>query len=368
MWKGEEAVKKNDLPTPAVVVDLDILERNIHTMADRAREAGVKLRPHVKTHKTPAVARMQIEAGAGGITCAKASEAGVMARAGLRDILIAYPVVGEKQLGMIMEISEYCSVTAAFDSFFGAERINGAAGARGITIPLYMIVNTGLDRDGVGPGEEAVDLAGRVRDLKNVRIKGVMTHEGHVYQSENQAQVGKTAAEAGRRLVEIAGLLRGSGFPVEEVSMGSTPACRAGIVVDGITEWRPGTYVYNDASQLSLVTPIEECALSVLATVVSHPAPGRFILDAGSKTLAGDKLVAKGYGYIKNAPLAVIERLSEEHGVVGAERDGQLKIGQRVEIIPNHVCTVINLLDSVYVCRGEEVLDQWQVEARGKSV
>lgn len=361
-------MRKYDLPTPAVAVDLEILKHNIKAMADRAREAGVKLRPHVKTHKIPAVARMQVEAGASGITCAKASEAEVMARAGLKDILIAYPVVGEAQIGMIMDMLRYCSVTVAFDSFYGAARINEAAAARGVTVPLYMIANTGLDRDGVGAAGEAAALAGRVGELDNVLIKGVMTHEGQVYSAEDAGRARKTAEEAAHRLAGLAGRLREEGFSLEEVSTGSTPACRAGVAADGITEWRPGTYVFNDASQLLLGTPPEECALTVLSTVVSNPASGRYILDAGSKTLAGDKLVAGGYGYIKGCPSAVIERLSEEHGIVRAQADGGLEIGQRVEIVPNHACTVINLLDSVYVCRGEEVADRWTVEARGKSV
>lgn len=361
-------MKKSHLSTPAALVDLDVLEKNISTMAESARNSGIKLRPHVKTHKMPVIAKMQLQAGAAGITCAKASEAEVMARSGIRDMLIAFPVVGEIQIGMIMKLLDSCRVTVGFDSFSGAAGINDAAGRYGLTVDLCMIVDTGAGRDGVAPGPEALELAGRVSGLNNVRIRGIMTHEGHVYRAGGPGDAAGLAWEAGRKMVETARLLRSNGHAVEEVSMGSTPACRAGVVVEGITEWRPGTYVFNDMHEVALATPLEECALSILGTVVSNPAPGRYILDTGSKTLAADKIVDGGYGYIKEAPGAVIERISEEHGVVRAEGEDNLLIGRRVEIIPNHACTVINLMDWVYVCRGEEVVDRWRVEARGKTV
>lgn len=361
-------MKKHDLPTPAAVIDLDVMEKNIRAMSERAREAGVKLRPHVKTHKIPAIARMQVEAGAAGITCAKASEAAVMAKSGIRDILIAFPVVGEIQIEMIMKLLEDCSVTLAFDSLFGAGRIDSAARKRGITVNVYMIVNSGLDRDGVSLGDETFQLASRASEFKNIRINGIMTHEGHVYSAKTPEEVKKLATEAGQGLVETAGILRSHGFPVENVSMGSTPACRMGVAVDGITEWRPGTYVFNDVHEFMLATPVDECAFSLIGTVVSNPAAGRYILDTGSKTLAADKIVAGGYGFIREAPLAVIERLSEEHAVVRAENQGNMQLGQRVEIIPNHVCTAVNLLDRVYACRGEDIIDEWIVEARGKTI
>jgi D-serine deaminase-like pyridoxal phosphate-dependent protein len=354
--------------TPAALVDLDKLTRNIRIMADIARDAGIKLRPHIKTHKIPEIARMQLEAGAVGITCAKVSEAEVMARAGIRDILIAYPVVGEHQIEKLLTLLDDCQVTVGFDSAYGAEKINEAARKRGIVVPLYMIINTGGERDGVLPGQEALELARRVAHLEHVRTKGIMTHEGHVYQAKDADELKALAHDAGRKMVETAELLRQSGIPIEEVSMGSTPACRSGAVVQGVTEWRPGTYVFNDVRELDLVTPPEECALTILATVVSHPAPNRFILDAGSKTLTSEISGRRGYGYIKEAPSAVIDRLSEEHGVVIADDPNVLQIGQRVEIIPNHICPVVNLMDKVYAVRNGQVAAEWPVEARGKIV
>lgn len=360
-------MKVSDLPTPALLIKKDQLEKNIKNMADRAEEKGIKLRPHIKTHKMPVIAKMQLEMGAVGITCAKVTEAEVMIKAGINNVLVAYPVVGEYQLAKICQfLDEGCQVTVAFDSAYGAQRINEAAGKNDHIIDLYMIINTGADRDGVKPGEEALQLAKQTKDLHNIRIKGIMTHEGHGKKANDLEELTAIVIEAGHKMVETAELLRKNDFPIEEVSMGSTPACRAGLAVEGITEWRPGTYVFNDVHEFSSVTPMEECAVSIAATVVSHPAPDRFILDSGSKTLTADKPRTKGYGYIKEAPDAVIDRLSEEHGVVITQQEDDLSIGQRVEVIPNHVCPVINLMEKVYVVDGDEVVDEWKVEARGK--
>ncbi len=364
-------MNKYELPTPAVIVDLDQLERNIRSMAQAAQKANVKLRPHVKTHKMTVIAKMQMEAGAAGITCAKVSEAEVMARAGIRDILIAYPIVGEHPIRKMTELLDEfddCRIIVAFDSVYGAQKINEAAARKGKCIELYMIVNTGLDRDGVAPGQEALELAQQISGLRNVALKGIMTHEGHVYKAKTKDELLRLSAEAWRQMAQTAELLRSRGIRVDEVSVGSTPACRLGTEVEGVTEWRPGTYVFNDWNEMTLATPYDECALTVLSTVVSHPAANRFILDAGSKTLAADKSLTNGYGLIKEAPDAVIERLSEEHAVVISEKSDTFRIGQQVEIIPNHVCPVINLTDSVYVARGGNIVGQWNVEARGKNI
>lgn len=360
-------MKINELPTPSAVIDLDRLEKNIKIMADNAKNKEIKLRPHLKTHKIPVIARMQLEMGAHGVTCAKVTEAEVMIKEGIKDILIAYPVVGDYQIQKICEfLDEGCKVIVAFDSPYGAQKLHEAAAKNGHIIDLYMIINSGANRDGVNPGEEALQLAHHTKNLSNVRIKGIMTHEGHVRKAKDLNELKAIVIDAGRKMVETAELLRAHQYPIEEVSMGSTPACRAGVAVKGITEWRPGTYVFNDVHEFILATPIEECALSIIATVVSHPASDRFILDSGSKTLTADRPGTKGYGYIKQAPHAIIDRLSEEHGVVITQKEDDLYIGQRVEVIPNHVCPVINLMEKVYVARGDEVVDEWIVKARGK--
>ncbi|MGG2196766.1 MULTISPECIES: alanine racemase [Paenibacillus] len=358
----------HQLSTPAAIVNLDIVEKNIQLMAQIAKQAGKKLRPHIKTHKIPAIAKMQLEAGAAGITCAKISEAEVMAQYGAKDILLAFPTVGEAQVERILNLSRDCSVSVAFDSVYGAERLHEAAKKRGVVIPLYMIINTGDNRDGVASEREALELAQSISLFDHVRLKGIMTHEGHVNLAKDTEQIVRTATAAGRMMVGIADMLRQHGFNIEEVSTGTTPACRAGVAVEGVTEWRPGTYVFNDVREMQLATPMAECAFSILATVVSRPAAERLILDTGSKSLTSDISTSPGYGYIKQAPSAVIERLSEEHGMVKVHHTEDLQIGQRVEIIPNHVCPVVNLMDRVFVVRNDEVIDEWKVEARGKII
>lgn len=358
----------HELPTPAVIVDLDIMERNIQLMAQIAKQAGKRLRPHIKTHKIPAIAKMQLAAGSVGITCAKISEAEAMAQCGLKDILIAFPTVGDAQVERILKLTRECSITVAFDSVYGAEKLHQTAKNHGIVIPLYMIINTGDNRDGVASEREALELAESIRHLDHVRLRGIMTHEGHVNLAKDREQIESLAQSAGRMMVEIAGMLRQQGFNIEEVSTGTTPACRSGVAVEGVTEWRPGTYVFNDIREMLLATPMEECALSILATVVSHPAADRFILDTGSKSLTADVSPSHGYGHIKQAPTAVIERLSEEHGIVRVRHSEDLRIGQRVEIIPNHVCPTVNLMDRLYIVRNDKVIDEWKVEARGKLV
>jgi D-serine deaminase-like pyridoxal phosphate-dependent protein len=357
----------HELPTPAAIVDLDILERNIQLMAQIAKQAGKRLRPHIKTHKIPAIAKMQLAAGAVGITCAKVSEAEAMAQCA-KDILIAFPTVGDAQVERIIKLTQQCSVTVAFDSVYGAEKLHQAAKNQGVVIPLYMIINTGDNRDGVASEREAYELAERIRPLEHVNLKGIMTHEGHVNLAKDTEQIVSVAQSAGRMMVEIAGMLRQHGFNIEEVSTGTTPACRSGVAVEGVTEWRPGTYVFNDVREMLLATPKEECALSILATVVSHPAADRFILDTGSKSLTSDVSPTQGHGHIKQAPSAIIERLSEEHGMVRVRHSEDLRIGQRVEIIPNHVCPAVNLMDRLFVVRNGKVIDEWKVEARGKLV
>lgn len=352
-----------EVPTPSLVVDLNVLQRNLHIMATFAREAGVKLRPHIKTHKNQRIARMQMQAGAAGITCATVSEAEVMLAAGINDILIAYPLYGDYQLAKVAELNRHCRLTVAFDSCQAAERLNGLAAEEGMCFNLSMIINTGGERDGVFPSQAAA-LAEQLRPLANINLVGVMTHEGHVHQASDTKSMRKLAREAGEKLVSAANSLRGAGFPITMVSSGTTPPCQARLAVAGVTEWRPGTYVFNDLMQMKFLATAQDCALTVLATVVSHPAADRYILDAGSKVLSEASNPVYGHGLILSAPEAKLVCLSEEHGVVIA-KPGSLRLGQRVEIIPVHVCTAVNLSNGFYVKEGEGELKYWPVDARG---
>jgi D-serine deaminase-like pyridoxal phosphate-dependent protein len=357
------------LDTPLIAVDLDLLERNIAEMAALAADHGVSLRPHAKTHKSPHVARMQIEAGAIGLTCAKLGEAEVFVdQGGATEILIAYPIVGDIKIRRLFSLLDRAHLTVAVDTPEAAASLSRAVAASDRTLDLYLEVNTGQDRAGARAGQEAVDLAVRIASLPGLRLTGIMTHEGHAGFSA-PAEIATVAENAGRDLVDTAERIRAQGIEVSHVSVGSTPSSWFTPRVPGITEMRPGTYVFHDnnAFRHGRIGP-ERCAARVVATVVSRPAPDRAIIDAGSKALALDPSPSHpGYGYIVEHSNATIVRLSEEHGIVTLPVDETgFEVGDRVEIIPNHICPAVNLTDELVVVRNGHEVDRWPVAARGK--
>jgi D-serine deaminase-like pyridoxal phosphate-dependent protein len=369
-------MKKHELDTPALVVDGASLRRNIERMQAMADGFGVRLRPHTKTHKSPEIARRQIEAGAAGITVAKVGEAEVMAGAGLEDILIANQVIGAAKLRRLVELAGRVRLAVLVDSREGVAELDRAFRRAGERLDVLIEVDTGKGRCGLSEADEIAALADAVAEAAALRLRGVETHEGHVPDGATGAdQLEARAVAAGRRVVEVAEMLRGRGHPVEEVSVGSTPAAPYTASVPGVTEMRPGTYVFNDVNQMRIAqADPEDCALSVLATVISRPAPGRAVLDAGSKSLFAEPARRgfalpeyDGFGYIREAPEARIVSLSEEHAVVRVA-DGLAfpPIGAKVEVIPNHVCPAVNLHDEFHVVEGDDVVAVWPIAARGK--
>jgi D-serine deaminase-like pyridoxal phosphate-dependent protein len=356
------------IDTPALVVDEERLRRNLALMADLARKHGVNLRPHAKTHKSPIIARMQLEQGAVGLTCAKLGEAEVFIReGGVRDILIAYPIVGAAKITRLLALMDEAHITVVVDSLGAAEALSRAMAEAGRTLDVYLEVNTGMNRAGVAP-DESVEIARAIAALPGLRLTGVMTFEGHAGSSPPET-IADVAAEAGRTIVATAERIRAAGIPIAHVSVGSTPASWYTPATPGVTEMRPGTYVFFDNSifRHDRIGP-EQCAARVVATVVSRQAPDRAVIDAGSKTLALDASRSHaGYGYIVGHPEAIIERLSEEHGMVTLPPGvSGFNVGDRVEIIPNHVCPAVNLMDELLIVRGGRVVDRWPVAARGK--
>ena len=361
------------LDTPLIAVDLDVLERNIAEMAALAASHGVALRPHAKTHKSPHIARLQLEAGAVGLTCAKLGEAEVLVeQAGVTDILIAYPIVGEIKMRRLLHLLERARVTVAVDTYQAAAALSHAISANERTLDIYVEVNTGQDRAGARAGQEAADLAVAISRLPGLRLTGVMTHEGHAG-SSGPDDIATIAQAAGQALVDTAERIRVQGFEVAHISVGSSPASWFTPRVPGITEMRPGTYVFNDnnAFRHGRFGP-DRCAARVISTVVSRPAgypnDQRAVIDAGSKALALDPSPSHpGHGYIVGHPGATIARLSEEHGVVTLSPDEPgFQVGDRVEIIPNHICPAVNLTDELVIVRDGHVVDRWPVAARGK--
>ncbi|MBO8140755.1 MAG: alanine racemase [Firmicutes bacterium] len=264
-----------EVDTPALVVDLDVMDRNIERMATRAREAGVRLRPHAKTHKSPWIAHRQIRAGAAGITVAKLGEAEVMLDAGITDILVAYPIVGELKLRRLQRLLEEADLIISVDSVEAAEAAGqaGRQSGRG-RVRVYVDVDTGHRRLGQAPGAATVELAERIARVPGVEVVGLMSHAGHLAGASSQTALTEEARRAAQALVETAEVLRRRGLAIEEVSPGSTPGAVFDAGVCGVTEIRPGTYVFNDRNTVERWAAAEaDCALTVLTTVVSPPPP-----------------------------------------------------------------------------------------------
>jgi D-serine deaminase-like pyridoxal phosphate-dependent protein len=352
------------LDTPAVVVDLDRVEARIEAMASAMRERGVALRPHAKTHKSIEVARRQLAAGAVGLTVATVGEAEVFAAAGIDDLFIAFPLVPHgPKADRLRALTERCSLAVGADSIAGLEAV--ASAVRGSSQPPAVVieVDVGGHRTGVPP--EAVGRLGEHARVLGLTVRGVFTHGGHSY--AGRAERRAAAEDEMRGLGAAADSLRAVGIEPSVVSAGSTPT--AELSAGGpVTEERPGTYVFDDRQQTFLSgRPLDDVALLVAATVVSHGAPSGFVVDAGAKVLAKDVApYVAGHGSIVGCPEAVIERVNDHHGVVSLP-EGFLRpaVGDVVWIAPNHVCPVVNLVDELVVAREGRIVGRWPVDARG---
>lgn len=362
---------REELDTPASVIHENILKQNLKQMADYATSRGVDLRPHFKTHKTEQIVRMQMDLGAVGITCAKLGEAEVLADTGAVDsIFIANQIVGPLKTKRLVKLMDRVDMRVAVDSIEVCQGLQAAVADADKTLDIIIEVNTGQHRAGLLP-VEILPFAERVRnEMPNLRIIGIMTHEGHAGKTTSKEDLHKNAMDVGHKMVETAKVLRDHDFDITTVSVGSTPAAFETTTVEGVTEMRPGTYVFQDNTifRFGDIGP-ENCALRILATVTSRPATDRAILDTGSKVLTTDPSQwKKGFGYIVEYPDATIDGIHEEHGVVHLPESAQgMRIGEKVEIIPNHVCPTVNLTDHLYLVRDDQVVESWPVIARGKS-
>lgn len=360
-------MNKFELDTPALIIDWDIMQRNINAMQQVADDAGVKLRPHTKTHKTPLIAQLQEKAGAKGITVAKLGEAEVMEQDGLNNILVAFPLQGAPKMERMLKLAERNNLIVSLDSHKVAQDISDAAAAKGTKIQVYVEVDTGLGRVGVAHHEGTRELVRDVVKLPGIDFLGIMTHAGHTYKAKSREEIQQFGREEGEWMVETADLIRKDGIEVREVSVGSTPTARVSSHIKGVTEMRPGTYVFYDTTQVQkYACSWDDCAQTILATVVvSHP--DRLIFDCGSKTLSSDLAPNGLYGAVKGFPHLEIWRLNEEHATVRIAGEGPLpKIGDKVEIIPNHACAVMNLHDSFIAVSHDEVVGEYQIKGRGK--
>jgi D-serine deaminase-like pyridoxal phosphate-dependent protein len=359
-----------ELDTPALLVDLDRLERNIGGMAKTFAGTGVALRPHVKTSKCWAVARRQLEAGAAGLTCSTMAEVAWLHRQGVQDLLWAHIPTGPRKVEFTVGTARAGVLTVALDSVEAARPLSEAARAAGATVAFVLEVNTGHARLGVDP-DRAVATAGEIAALPGLQLRGVLTHEGHVAVEPGRAAVERAGEAAGALLVRTADALRAAGHDIAIVSVGSTPGVTSAPFVPGITEARPGTYVYYDANQMRLGScALDDCALTVLARVVSVQRDGRAIIDAGVKAMSSDTIAMAGsVGLVLDTtgnllPGVTFPESNEEHGFLGDTGEPRLRVGDLVRIVPNHACGTTNMWSQVYAVRGGEIVAEWPITAR----
>lgn len=358
----------SELDTPALLVDGDRLESNLDHMAQVARSADLKLRPHIKTHKTAEIARMQLDRGADGITVAKIGEAQVMADAGFEDIFIAHQIVGPTKIARLVELAGRVKVSVGVDSTEVASPLSMAFAQHGMRLPVLIEVEVGLHRCGVSP-DDAMDLARHINTLPGLSLVGLFTYPGQAYDARSENEVAGIAAYECRIMSELAQRIAPIADRELRVSGGSTPTAAHYHPESGLTEMRPGSYVFNDRTQLDRWSAKpEQCALTVLSTVVSVPEPGRAVLDAGSKSLAADLArESPGHGMLEEDSAAVLIKLNEEHGFLDlSQTDLKLRVGDKVHVVPNHSCVVCNLFDEMVAVRSGEVLERWPIVARGK--
>jgi len=354
---------REEIDTPVLLVDLDDLEYNIEKMAEHFRTTDKVLRPHSKSHKTPAIAHKQLAAGAIGITCAKLGEAETMADAGINDILIANEVVGPKKIARLMRLAQRCDIMVAVDSSANLDDLDAAAQAQSVQPRVLVEVNIGHNRCGAQPGENTVALARRATAAQNLHFAGIMGYEGHVVDLEDETEREEGARQCLQRLVDARADIEAVGIDVGICSSSATGDYYISTSFAGITEVQAGSYALMDAAYARLGLGFKN-ALSVLTTIANRPNEEQVITDAGLKTLTPEH----GFPLVKGRPDLECHALSEEHGRLRALAGPctDLGVGDLLEFIPGHGCTTVNLHDYLYVIRDGHLVEVWPVAARGK--
>lgn len=342
----------DDIDTPVPVIDLNIMEHNIQRLQAYLDEHAIGNRPHIKTHKIPEIAHRQLAAGAIGITCQKLGEAEVMAAAGIRDILLTYNVIGPQKLARLVRLAKRTQLIVALDNLTVARGIAEAARDADLMVDVLIEFGTELERTGVPSAAGLVELGHQVDALAGLRLRGLMVYPSSPANAE--------------RIDGAVRLMQAAGLPTDIVSGGGTPSAMQAHQVPHVTEHRAGTYVFNDTLTIERgAATLDDCALTVLTTVVSRPTADRAILDAGSKTFSSDGGIP--VGYVVGFPEARIYKMNEEHGYLDVGHcDVKPDIGDRLHVIPNHACGTMNMHDVVYGVRGDNVEVIWEVAARGK--
>lgn len=362
-----------ELDTPVLLIDREIMMDNLKFMQDYARQHQVALRPHTKTHKMPKLALLQEELGAEGITVAKVGEAEVMAGAGLKDIFIANEIVGEAKLARIRKLAESIDVSFGLDSIPQAEMIERAFAGAEKKAEVLIEIEVGEERSGVIEESDYKELLRYLKRCSNIHLKGIFSHDGNSYEAEDVSACLEIHLTAQKRTLRFAGIARDEGMKIETVSIGSTPSMMHNFpILEGVTEIRPGTYIFMDASQANAYGNLNRNAATVLTTVISRPTPERVITDVGAKGITAQTrskgfCATSGLGLIKGWPDVEIFDVYDEHAIIyHKEFRDHVRIGDKVEIIPNHICPVVNLHENAYLVSDGQVVEMIPIECRGK--
>lgn len=361
-----------DLDTPSLIINREIMLDNINFIQAYANKYKVNLRPHTKTHKMPYLAQLQIQAGARGITVAKVGEAEVMAANGIDNIFIANEIVGEIKLERIKKLGEGIDISFGIDSIDHVKAIEKVFEGSENKAQVLIEIEVGENRSGIIHKEDFIDLVKHIRTCRNVNLRGIFSHEGHTYGLETIEDLKEAFIESQERTLEFARLAEDLGIKLEVVSIGATPPSIHNLpILEGITEIRPGTYILMDMGQSNALGNIDRCAATILTTIISKPTEERVITDVGAKGITmqtrGKGLCAtKGLGYIKDYDV-YIDKVYDEHAIIyNKDFRNKIEIGEKIEIIPNHICPVCNLYDKAYLVSDGKVLEEIEILCRGK--
>lgn len=359
-----------ELTTPSFLVDMDLLEENIREMASLCRDKGKELWPMVKTHKSVAIAKLQQQAGVSGFLTGTLDEAEMLVDNGIRELMLAYPIAGQANIGRLMKLADRANIIVSLDGCTAAEQLNEMLKTANKVLDYLLIIDCGLRRFGVEP-DKAADLADRLQAFAYLRLRGIATHPGHVYGLMSPADVPAIAVEEVAALQTARHSLLRRGYHVSTVATGSTPTVREAALTEVISVLRPGNYVFYDNIQVVLGAAAERrCAFTVLATILSQPQPDVFIIDAGSKCLGLDKgahgnALLQGFGLVRGHAELLITGLSEEVGKLKICGPTSLKVGDKIQIIPNHACSAANMTDYLIGCRNGKLETILDVDMRG---
>jgi D-serine deaminase-like pyridoxal phosphate-dependent protein len=363
----------NALDTPSLLIDRDIMMANAKKMQAYADRSGVALRPHTKTHKMSRVAKIQESLGARGITVAKVGEAEVMAQNGLKDIFIANEIVGETKLRRVKQLARTIEISFGLDSIEAAQMIETEFADSERPATVLIEIEVGENRSGIVEEQDFLALLEHLKTCGHIRLKGLFSHDGHSYGAADLDACREIHLEAQRRTLHFAQIAGDQGFELETISIGSTPSLLFDFpILDGVTEIRPGTYIFMDASMASVVGNLDQNAATVLTTVISRPTPERVITDVGAKGLTAQRrtvgiTATEGYGLVKEWPGVQVHGVYDEHAIFyDPELREGVRIGDKLRIIPNHICPVVNLYEHAYLIEGDQVVERLTVDGRGQ--